>query len=83
MAEMDQVAVHPAYWKRGHGTALVKWGMELARIDQVVQGVSAAKMGEKLYAELDYKVVERISLDGDEVTPQGVSTAMMVYDPRG
>ncbi|PQE04851.1 Acyl- N-acyltransferase protein [Rutstroemia sp. NJR-2017a BBW] len=83
MSEMDQVAVHPAYWKRGHGTALVKWGMELARMDQVAQGVSAAKMGEKLYAELCYRVVERIGLDGDEVTPQGVSTAMMVYDPRG
>ena len=47
--------VHPAYWKRGHGTQLVKLGIELSKIDNVAQGVSAAGKGKVLYTKLGYR----------------------------
>jgi GNAT superfamily N-acetyltransferase len=78
---MEMVVVHPAYWGRGHGRNLVKWGMELARIDKVKQGVIAAKMGRDLYSNLGWKERAEICLEGDEITPQGVSVAVMEYDP--
>jgi hypothetical protein len=78
---MEMVVVHPAYWGRAHGGNLVKWGMELSRIDKVKQGVIAAKMGRDLYSKLGWKEKAEISLEGDEIVPQGVSVAVMEYDP--
>lgn len=78
---MVMVTVHPAYWERGHGGSLVKWGMELARIDKLKQGVIATKMGQDLYSELGFKNLKEIHISGDEIVPQGVSVAVMEYDP--
>ena len=78
---MEMVVVHPAYWRRGHGTTLVGWGMKLANIDQVRQGVIAAKMGEDLYTRMGYTNLEDLHLDGDEQTPEGLTIAVMNYDP--
>jgi len=80
-ASMDMVVVHPAYWGHGHGGNLVKWGMNLARIDKVKYGVIAAKMGTDLYRELGWQHLTDVRLEGDEVTPQGVEVAVMEYDP--
>ncbi|KAI1327875.1 hypothetical protein F5Y16DRAFT_182045 [Xylariaceae sp. FL0255] len=77
---MEMLAVHPAYWSRGHGGLLTQWGIELARIDQVKQGVIAAKMGEDLYRHLGYKALESLEIPGDEITPQGVTVTAMVLD---
>lgn len=79
---MEMVVVHPAYWRRGHGTTLVGWGMELAKIDHIKQGVIAAKMGEKLYAKLGYSPLEELRLDGDEEAPDGVKCVAMKYTPK-
>ena len=71
--------VHPAYWKRGHGSTLVTWGMNLANIDHINQGVIAARSGEKLYAALGYSLLEELRLAGDEEAPEGLRCATMVY----
>jgi hypothetical protein len=78
---MEAVVVHPAYWGRAHGGNLVKWGMELSRIDKVKQGVLASKMGRDLYSKLEWEEMAEICLKGDEIVPQGVSSAVMKYDP--
>ena len=78
---MAALVVHPAYWRRGHGTDLVHWGQKLSAFDDVPQGVSAAGMGEKLYSHLGYEFVERISKPGDEDDQQGMTTAVMLYSP--
>lgn len=78
---MEMVVVHPAYWRRGHGSTLVGWGMKLAESDQVRQGVIAAKMGEDLYSRLGYTHLEDLRLDGDEQAPEGLTCAVMDYDP--
>lgn len=78
---MEMAVVHPAYWRRGHGTLLVRWGMELSKLDGVKQGVIAAKMGAELYAGLGYSVVEELRMDGDEEAPDGVTCVAMQYTP--
>ena len=76
----SMVIVHPFYWRRSHGENLVKWGMELSRIDKVKQGVNAAGMGQYLYNKLGWKKKSEICIKGDEIVPQGVSVALMEYD---
>jgi GNAT superfamily N-acetyltransferase len=75
-ATMEMVVVHPAYWRRGHGTRLVKWGMQLADIDGVKQGVIAASMGKDLYLKLGYRLLHMVQVEGDEDAPDGV------YEPQ-
>lgn len=75
------VVVHPAYWRCGHGTTLVRWGMELANVDNVKQGVIAAKMGAKLYADLGFSLLKNLRLDGDEEVPDEVTCVVMQYTP--
>jgi GNAT superfamily N-acetyltransferase len=76
---MEMVVVHPAYWKRGHGSRLIRWGMQLADIDHVKQGVVAAKMGAELYNHLGYKLLTDLHWDGDEETPDGLTVSVMEY----
>lgn len=54
--------------------------MQLSDIDQVKQGVIAAKMGIKLYRSLGYKHLDDVHLDGDDTVPQGATVAVMEYD---
>jgi N-acetylglutamate synthase-like GNAT family acetyltransferase len=75
-AELDMLVVHPAYWARGHGGNLVKWGMELARIDKVKHGLFATKMGKGLYDKLGWR-----DLGDIEIAPQVFSLTAMEYDP--
>ena len=55
--------------------------MKLANIDQVRQGVIAAKIGEDLYNLLGYTHLEDLHLDRDEQVPEGLTCAVMAYDP--
>ncbi|RSL50149.1 hypothetical protein CEP54_012078 [Fusarium duplospermum] len=79
LASMEMIVVHPAYWRRGHGSRLARWGIDLAKIDGVSQGVIAAKMGKALYLSLSYKNLTDLHLEGDEVVPQGVGISAMQY----
>ncbi|EGX95008.1 hypothetical protein CCM_03280 [Cordyceps militaris CM01] len=65
---MNMVAVHPAYWRRGHGTKL---------------GVSAAEMGANLYKGLGYTFICKVEADGDEDDPEDVVTVTAGIDTPG
>jgi GNAT superfamily N-acetyltransferase len=80
---MDMVVVHPAYWKRGHGRRLVRWGMALADLDQVDQGVIAADMGEKLCLSLNYTKLDQVTAEDANAPspPHSVEVGVLRYSP--
>jgi ribosomal protein S18 acetylase RimI-like enzyme len=45
---LARLIVHPAYWRRGIGKRLVKWGLELAQYDRVKAGVSTEPRNDAL-----------------------------------
>lgn len=67
--------MHPAYWRRGHGGRLVRWGIDLANLDKVDQGVIAAEMGKSLYLSLGYEILEDLHIGGDK----GIHVSAMEY----
>ncbi|KAK2595301.1 hypothetical protein QQS21_007016, partial [Conoideocrella luteorostrata] len=77
---VDMSVVHPAYWRRGHGTELVKWGKSLADLDYMAQGVVAAAMGEKLYMSLGYQKLDHVKVeDKDGPGPHELSVGILKY----
>jgi GNAT superfamily N-acetyltransferase len=76
---LEWLVVHPAYWRRGHGTRLAQWGVKLSILDHINQGVIAEKMAVDLYHKLGYKHVEDVDIIGDDVVPTGFSVSLMEY----
>lgn len=68
--ETDTLVVHPAYWRKGHGTSLNKWHTELADLDGVGLGVVASKMGRKLFTHVGFKEAAQINVPGYENHPK-------------
>lgn len=58
------MAVHPAYWRQGHGQRLAAWCLALADLDGMPTSVSAAPMGVGLSSRLGFKEVDIIKLYG-------------------
>lgn len=79
--EMGMLCVHPAYWKKGHGSQLVQWGIELSKTDNVPQGVDAAEMGAKLVKKFGYEYICTLTLEGDEEDSEGLSTELYKFVP--
>lgn len=79
---MDMVVVHPAYWRRGHGTLLVKWGMGLSDMDRVNQGVIAAEMGEKLHLRSKYIEVDKIFVESETEHKSNVNLGVLERAPK-
>jgi len=75
------MAVHPAYSGRGHGARLVKWGVALARMDNVKLGVVARTRGESAYRLLGFERFGTFTLLGDQATPGGLDISLMLFDP--
>lgn len=64
VSDLDTVATHPDYQRRGAGSLLVKWGCDLADTQGVQAYVDASKDGAPLYAKfgfVDY------SLPGEDI----------------
>ena len=76
------LAVHPAYWCEGHGTALVKWGLELAKMDSSPQGVVATVMGERLYTKLGYKRISKIKIGENDNGVKEFELGVLRYTPE-
>ncbi|KAF2116779.1 hypothetical protein BDV96DRAFT_491189 [Lophiotrema nucula] len=53
--KLSTLAVHPAYWRRGHAASLVGWCTRLADMDGVSIGVSAAPMGAKVASQAGFE----------------------------
>jgi N-acetylglutamate synthase-like GNAT family acetyltransferase len=57
------LAVHPAYWRRGHGTRLVRWCCNLADSEGVDITVSAAKMGVPRFLDAGFVEKELVTVE--------------------
>lgn len=59
---------HPAYQRRGAGSALTKWGIDQAARHGLDTTVFASPMGLELYKKLGFEEVGRfrVQVDGDE-----------------
>ncbi|KAI0199893.1 hypothetical protein F4808DRAFT_461288 [Astrocystis sublimbata] len=75
---MDMLVVHPAYWRRGHGSSLTKWGMALADRDHVNQGVVAAGMGKQLFLKLNYSRLAEVHAR-DNKNPAEIAVGILEY----
>ncbi|KAF2268143.1 hypothetical protein CC78DRAFT_14942 [Lojkania enalia] len=53
--KLSTLAVHPAYWGRGHATRLVNWCVQLADLDGIPVAVSAAPMGARVAAKAGFE----------------------------
>jgi GNAT superfamily N-acetyltransferase len=74
----DKLVVHPHYRARGHATLLLRWGLCMAELDGVNQGVIPSHMGEPVYRGLGYEFVGEIDVPGDDET-EGFSLRVMSY----
>ncbi|KAF3020919.1 hypothetical protein E8E14_002369 [Neopestalotiopsis sp. 37M] len=79
MSELERMVVHPAYWNRGHGSTLARWGVKLAQMDHVDQGVIATSMGADLFRHIGFDEITELQVDGDENTPEGVKFDALKY----
>ncbi|KAF2464864.1 uncharacterized protein BDR25DRAFT_271082 [Lindgomyces ingoldianus] len=59
---LSTLAVHPAYWRRGHATRLVSWCIRLADKDDVPVGISAAPMGAAVAAKAGFEEQETVRI---------------------
>jgi GNAT superfamily N-acetyltransferase len=57
---IELVAIHPAYWRRGHGKTLLNWGLALAEKDGVNTGVIANTTAVGLYLSLGLWKLEKL-----------------------
>ena len=81
ISELEMLAVHPAYQGHGHGGALVRWGLELARMDGVKQGVIGPEKGMKLYKSLGFELLDELQWPGDDITPDGLRLGVLRFNP--
>ncbi|KAL1967447.1 hypothetical protein VTN77DRAFT_3232 [Rasamsonia byssochlamydoides] len=57
---LENVAVHPAYQRRGIGRLLVRWGMEHADVECVPVGLEANVTRTKLWEKLGFMTINEI-----------------------
>ena len=70
--DLARLAVHPAYWRRGHAKRLVQWWVDLADHDGVQACVSAANMGKFVYQSVGFKQVAIAECHGYEEHPDPI-----------
>jgi len=74
---LKTLAVHPKFQRKGVGTALVKWGMERARLNGERLYVDASYVGKPLYLKLGFTEV-----GGFFVGDSGVRVTNMLWDSK-
>jgi len=74
---LKTLAVLPKFQRRGVGTALIKWGMEKARVNGEKLYVDASYVGKPLYLKLGF-----IEVGGFLVGDSGVRVTNMLWDPN-
>ena len=61
---VDMLAVHPAYWRRGHGITLLKEAAKIAEQEKVPLGIVAVEMGVKNCKRTGFKECEVVEVKG-------------------
>ncbi|KAE9366620.1 hypothetical protein N431DRAFT_417442 [Stipitochalara longipes BDJ] len=77
---INLITIHPAYWRRGHGKALLNWGLALAREDGLKTGVCANTRAVGLYLSMGFVEVDRISAKDNEEPPILVEGVYLAHD---
>lgn len=77
---IELVAIHPAYWRRGHGKALLNWGIALAESEGVKTGVAANTLGVGLYLSMGFVEIGRFVVQ-DRKDPNNEITGVLLKHP--
>lgn len=80
--ELADCAADPLYHRRGAGKALLEWGMEKAREENVPITLTASPMGRELYLRLGFRELDVFEC-GEEGGEERVRTWVMVWTPEG
>lgn len=77
---LQVLATHPEWQRRGAGTSLCNWGIQLAEMTGMAISLFASPMGRKLYRHLGFQdVVEvEVSVEGEH---ESVTALAMIYEP--
>ena len=81
--ELVRLVTHPHYMRRGFGSALVKWGINLAKEQHLAAiSVLSSQMGMLLYAHLGFQHLEQfvVQAAGDTET---VTFDLMALELQG
>ncbi|KAF1963006.1 hypothetical protein CC80DRAFT_487429 [Byssothecium circinans] len=62
LMRLSTLAVHPAYWRRGHATKLVSWCTQLADLEGVPVGISAVPTGAIIAAKAGFEEQELVQV---------------------
>jgi len=76
---IELVAIHPAYWRRGHARSLLSWGIAVAESEEVKTGVVANNRGLGLYISMGFKEVLRFSIQDEDEPPNVISGILLKY----
>ncbi|PMD52391.1 uncharacterized protein K444DRAFT_573157 [Hyaloscypha bicolor E] len=76
---IELVAIHPAYWRRGHARSLLSWGIAVAESEEVKTGVVANTRGLGLYLSMGFKEVLRFSIQDEDEPPNVISGILLKY----
>ncbi|KAF7555585.1 hypothetical protein G7Z17_g2075 [Cylindrodendrum hubeiense] len=79
LTTLERLVVHPAYWKRGHGERLARWGMAMCDLDHIDQGVVASEMGATLFTRLGYERLTELQVEGDNEDDKGLTYELLQY----
>jgi GNAT superfamily N-acetyltransferase len=79
---LHMLMVHPAYWRQGHRTALVKWSLDLAAMDNLPQGVIATEMGERVYTKLGFKRISKIEIGDKDKDVNAFEVGVLQFTPK-
>jgi hypothetical protein len=74
------IAVHPTYWRRGHGTSLLMWAARLADEDQVFLGIASVPMAIQISLNVGFKEREVVEVEGYSQHPESVSIWIAVRE---
>jgi len=80
--ELSSIAVHPAYWRSGHGTALTKWVMDLVDALGEDIGVSASPMSRILFQRAGFQLAELVKIPGCRNHPDPIDLWFGVRDQK-
>ena len=75
------MAIHPAYFRRGHGLTMAKWCVALADMDGISIGASSVPAARTLVATLGFQEREVVEVPGYKDHPEGISFSIGKRDP--
>ncbi|OCK79234.1 hypothetical protein K432DRAFT_383259 [Lepidopterella palustris CBS 459.81] len=79
--QLQILATHPSFQRRGAGTALCQWGMQIAERMKMAISVFASPMGYRLYSHLGFDYLASVTVKVQE-EEESVTLEAMAYLPN-